>query len=97
MRDMVKVEIYGTLWCPYCNAARSLFERKGVVYEEHDASDPDVRMEMIQRAHGRRTVPQIFVADEHLGGYDDIAALDRRGKLDPILKPQSEPEAEACV
>lgn len=97
MRGMVKVQIYATAWCPYCNAAKSLFERKGVAYEEHDASDPAVRMEMIQRAHGRRTVPQIFVGDLHLGGYDDVAALERRGKLDPILRPESEPESEACV
>ncbi len=54
-------------------------------YEEVDADDPDVRMAMVQRANGRRTVPQIFVGETHVGGYDDMAALDRRGQLDPLL------------
>lgn len=80
-----RITIYGTDWCPYCNAAKSLLDRKGVAYEEIDASDPEVRADMIQRAHGRRTVPQIFVGDRHIGGYDDMAALDRRGQLDPLL------------
>jgi glutaredoxin 3 len=80
-----KVEIYTTEWCPYCHAAKALLHGKGVSYEERDASDPAVRAAMIQRAHGRRTVPQIFVGDAHVGGYDDMAALDRRGQLDPLL------------
>ena len=82
---MKKVEIYTTQWCPYCHAAKSLLERKGVAYEEVDADDPDTRMAMVQRAHGRRTVPQIFVGETHVGVYDDMAALDRSGKLDPLL------------
>lgn len=82
---MKKVEIYTTQWCPYCHAAKSLLDEKGVNYEEVDADDPDVRMAMVQRANGRRTVPQIFVGDTHVGGYDDMAALDRRGQLDPLL------------
>ena len=82
---MKKVEIYTTQWCPYCHAAKSLLDEKGVSYEEVDADDPDVRMAMVQRAHGRRTVPQIFVGETHVGGYDDMAALDRRGQLDPLL------------
>lgn len=85
MPDMSKVQIYTTGWCPYCYAAKALFKDKGVAYEEIDASDPQVRMDMIQRAHGRRTVPQIFIGDRHMGGYDDIAALERRGQLDPYL------------
>jgi glutaredoxin 3 len=82
---MTKVLIYGTDWCAYCNAAKALLEDKGIPYEEIDATDPEVRADMIQRAHGRRTVPQIFIGDTHVGGYDDLAALERRGKLDPLL------------
>ena len=82
---MAKVEIYTTNWCPYCDAVKSLLERKGVAYEEVDATPAETRAEMIQRAHGRRTVPQIFVDEKHVGGYDDLAALERGGKLDPIL------------
>jgi glutaredoxin 3 len=52
-----------------------------------DAEDPEIRMQMVERAHGRRTVPQIFIGDTHVGGYDDMAALDRRGQLDPLLTP----------
>ncbi|RYE07522.1 MAG: glutaredoxin 3 [Hyphomicrobiales bacterium] len=82
---MSKVQIYTTNWCPYCTAAKSLLADKGVAYEEIDATDPEVRADMVQRAHGRRTVPQIFIGDTHLGGYDDMAALERRGQLDPLL------------
>jgi glutaredoxin 3 len=82
---MKKVEIYTTQWCPYCDAAKSLLQSKGVDYEEVDADDTDTRMAMVQRAHGRRTVPQIFVGETHVGGYDDMAALERRGQLDPLL------------
>jgi len=82
---MKKVEIYTTRWCPYCHAAKSLLHEKGVAYDEVDATDPEMRQAMIQRAHGRRTVPQIFIGDTHVGGYDDMAALDRRGQLDPLL------------
>jgi glutaredoxin 3 len=83
--EMSKVQIYTTQWCPYCNAAKSLLNEKGVSYEEVNAEDPEVRMQMVERAHGRRTVPQIFIGDTHVGGYDDMAALDRHGKLDPLL------------
>jgi len=82
---MPKVQIYTTQWCPYCNAAKSLLQEKGVTYEEVNAEDPEVRAQMVERAHGRRTVPQIFIGDTHVGGYDDMAALDRRGQLDPLL------------
>ena len=82
---MPKVEIYTTQWCPYCNAAKSLLAEKGVAYDEVNAEDPEVRMQMVQRANGRRTVPQIFIGETHVGGYDDMAALDRRGQLDPLL------------
>ena len=82
---MSKVQIYTTQWCPYCHAAKSLLDEKGVTYEEVNAEDPEVRMQMVERAHGRRTVPQIFIGETHVGGYDDMAALERHGKLDPLL------------
>ena len=82
---MTKIQIYTTNWCPYCFAAKALLDDKGVGYDEIDATDPDVRMDMIQRAPGRRTVPQIFIGERHVGGYDDLAALERRGQLDPLL------------
>lgn len=82
---MKKVEIYTTGWCPYCNAAKSLLAEKGVAFDEIDADTPSSRMAMTQRANGRRTVPQIFIGDTHVGGYDDMAALERRGQLDPLL------------
>ena len=82
---MSKVQIYTTGWCPYCNAAKALLTEKGVEYEEIDVTDPSLRSAMVERAHGRRTVPQIFIGDTHVGGYDDIAALERRGQLDPLL------------
>jgi glutaredoxin 3 len=85
MTAMSKVLIYTTDWCPYCHAAKSLLDDKGIAYDEVDATDPDVRLDMIERAHGRRTVPQIFIGEHHVGGYDEIAALERRGQLDPLL------------
>lgn len=82
---MAKVEIYTTPTCPYCHAAKALLADKGVDYTEISVVDPDLREAMTKRAHGRRTVPQIFVGAIHVGGYDDMAALDRRGGLDPLL------------
>ncbi len=82
---MPKVEIYTTSTCPYCHAAKSMLNAKGVQYEEIDAYDPQTRTMMMERAKGRRTVPQIFVGETHVGGYDDMAAMDRAGKLDALL------------
>lgn len=83
---MRPVEIYTTPMCPYCHAAKRLLDSKGVAYREIDVSrDPSLRATMTQRAHGRRTVPQIFIGDTHVGGSDDIYALDHAGKLDPLL------------
>jgi glutaredoxin 3 len=82
---MPKVQIYSTDWCPYCNAAKSLLEDKGVPYEEIDVTEPALRIAMVERAHGRRTVPQIFIGDVHVGGYDELSRLERRGELDPLL------------
>ena len=86
---MPKVEIYTTPTCPYCHAAKSLLNDKGVQFEEITVLDPELRAAMTQRAHGRRTVPQIFVGETHVGGYDDLAALDRQVKLDPLLEAQA--------
>jgi glutaredoxin 3 len=82
---MPKVEIYTTPTCPYCHAAKALLSDKGVAFSEIDARDPDIRALMVERANGRRTVPQIFIGETHVGGYDDMAALERRGRLDPLL------------
>lgn len=83
---MRPVEIYTTPICPYCAMAKRLLQKKGVSYSEIDVSrDPSLREAMIQRAHGRRTVPQIFVGDTHVGGCDDLYALEDAGKLDPLL------------
>ena len=83
---MQRVEIYTTPWCPYCIAAKRLLQKKGVSFEETDVSaDPNERQTMMQRAHGRHTVPQIFIGGKHVGGSDELHALDRAGKLDPML------------
>ncbi len=83
---MANVTIYTKPWCPYCDAARELLTGKGVDFTEIDISGKaEVRAEMIQRANGQTTVPQVFVDDRHLGGCDDIYALDSAGKLDPVL------------
>ena len=82
---MKQVTIYTTPTCPFCVRAKRLLERKGVKYEEIDvAGDDDARMKLSQRT-GRRTVPQIFIGDEHVGGSDDLYALDAAGQLDPKL------------
>jgi len=83
---MAKVEIYTKFFCPYCSRAKRLLEDKGVTYEEYEISaGGEKRQEMIQRAGGRTTVPQIFIDDHHVGGSDDLAALEREGRLDPLL------------
>lgn len=83
---MAKVEIYATQTCPYCHAARRLLDGKGVAYKLIDVgAEPHRRSEMTQRAQGRRTVPQIFIDDRHVGGSDDLHALDAQGGLDPLL------------
>ncbi len=83
---MAEVEIYTTNVCPYCVRAKSLLSRKGVSYSEINITTDDaLRDAMIQRAGGKRTVPQIFIDGQHVGGCDDLYALDRAGKLDPML------------
>jgi glutaredoxin 3 len=83
---MASVIIYTRQFCGYCSAAKALLESKGVDFVEHDATgEPELRAEMIEKAHGRSTFPQIFINGQHVGGCDDIHALDRAGKLDPML------------
>ena len=83
---MPQIEIYTSPLCGFCHAAKRMLSEKGVSFAEIDvAADPGKRQEMMGRANGRHTVPQIFIGDEHIGGYDDMAALERTGKLDPLL------------
>ncbi|HVQ07425.1 MAG TPA: glutaredoxin 3 [Allosphingosinicella sp.] len=83
---MARVEIYTKIFCSYCARAKRLLGDKGVDYEEHDITlGGPKRAEMIQRAAGRTTVPQIFIGDTHVGGSDDLHALDAEGRLDPML------------
>ena len=83
---MARVEVYTKIFCPYCTRAKQLLASKGVEIEEIDISmGGPRRAEMIQRANGRTTVPQIFIDDRHVGGSDDLHALDREGRLDPLL------------
>lgn len=86
---MAEVTLYTRKMCGYCSAARSLLDRKGVAYTELDATfEPGLRQEMMQRS-GRFTFPQIFVGEVHVGGFDDLAALEREGRLDDLLAAPS--------
>jgi glutaredoxin 3 len=82
---MPPITIYTTGYCPYCVRAKDLLKRKGASYSEINAEDDAVREAMIVRAGGRRTVPQIFIGETHVGGFDDLYALDKAGKLDALL------------
>ena len=83
---MADVTIYSTMMCPYCYRAKALLGKKGISFTEIDVGmDPDKRREMMQRANGRHTVPQIFIGEQHVGGCDDLFALEQAGKLDPLL------------
>ncbi len=83
---MAKVELYTTPFCPYCRSAKTLLERKGVAFEEFDAPHGSAaRQAAVARSGGRTTVPQVFIDDRSIGGFDDLSALDRAGKLDLIL------------
>jgi glutaredoxin 3 len=84
---MAKVEIYTTMLCPYCYRAKKLLSQHGVAFTEIDVMmDGAKRREMIERAGGRRTVPQIFIDGKHVGGCDELYALDAAGKLAPLLQ-----------
>jgi len=81
-----KVIIYSTTYCPYCVRAKALFDRKGVVYTEIFVDSDDAKREEMTSKSQRMTVPQIFINDQHIGGCDDLYALDRAGKLNPLLE-----------
>ncbi len=84
---MPEITVYTKDYCPYCHAAKELLRKKGAAFTEIDIQKhPERRAEMIQKAGGRSTVPQIFIGGQHVGGCDDIHALDSAGKLDPLLK-----------
>jgi glutaredoxin 3 len=83
---MTNVTIYTRMMCGYCAAAKRLLDRKGVSYTDHDASfSPELRAKMIERANGRSTFPQIFVGEVHVGGADELHALEAQGRLDGLL------------
>lgn len=83
---MAEVEIYSSMFCPFCHRAKKLLSDKGVSFIEIDVdTSPGRRNEMVERAKGGYTVPQIFIDGDHVGGSDDLAALDRAGKLDGML------------
>src|ERR1700730_6324583 len=94
---MAAVDIYTIRYCPYCQDAKDLLSQKGVSFHEIDASgNRDIRKQMSERAGGRSTYPQIFIGATHVGGCDDLYALDEAGKLDPLLAPAKE-EAQGIV
>jgi glutaredoxin 3 len=83
---MSQIDIYSSMFCPFCHRAKTLLASKGAEFNEIDVDrDPNARMEMMRRANGGRTVPQIFIDDQHVGGSDDLAALERAGELDAML------------
>ncbi len=92
---MAAIDIYTTRYCPYCHEAKELLSRKGVSFHEIDVSgNRDKRKEMIARASGRSTYPQIFIGATHVGGCDDLYALEETGKLDPLLAQAKEQPAK---
>ena len=83
---MAKVEIYSSIWCPFCYRAKRLLEQKGVDYKEIEVSEnPNLKSEMLSRSDGRHTVPQIFIDGKGIGGSDELVALDQNGELDAML------------
>ena len=87
---MSRVEIYTTMFCPFCTRAKKLLAQKGVDYEDIDViAEPERRHEMIARAHGARTVPQIFIDGKHVGGCEELYALERMGELEGLLRKAS--------
>jgi glutaredoxin 3 len=86
MSETPEIVMYSTGWCPYCVRARGLLERKGAAFREIKVDDdPAERERMLARSGGRRTVPQIFIGERHVGGFDELYALDRAGELDQLL------------
>jgi glutaredoxin 3 len=90
---MARIDIYTTRYCGYCQSAKALLTRKGVAFSEIDVTgDQKGRSRMVERAHGRMTVPQIFIGSTHVGGFDELYALDRAGRLDPLLVTEEAPD-----
>lgn len=86
MSEAPDVVMYSTGWCPYCERARALLQRKGVAFREVKVDEDSAeRTNMLARSGGRRSVPQIFIGDRHVGGYDELYALDKAGELDELL------------
>jgi glutaredoxin 3 len=84
---MIEVTMYTTTTCPYCRSAKRLLDAKGIAYKEIDVRSVDVKTAMVSRS-GRRTVPQIFFGDWHVGGFDDLAQLESEGGIDKVLNPR---------
>jgi len=83
---MAQVTVYSGPNCPYCDRAKALLKKKGAAYTEYDVrADSDKLAEMMQKSNGKRTIPQIFIGETHIGGSDDLHALDSAGKLDALL------------
>jgi glutaredoxin 3 len=92
---MAAIDVYTIRYCPFCADPKDLLTRKGVNFHEIDASgDREIRSQMIERAHGRSTFPQIFIGATHVGGCDDLYALEEAGKLDPLLAEAKDSPAE---
>ena len=92
---MAAIDIYTIRYCPYCQDAKELLSQKGVSFHEIDASgNREIRKEMMERSGGRSTFPQIFIGATHVGGCDDLYALEQAGKLDPLLATAKEPTKE---
>ena len=86
MATQAKIEIYSGDYCPYCVRAKSLLKQRGLDFIEYNVqSEPEKRAEMMKRSQGARTIPQIFINDQHLGGCDDLYAVDKKGELDTWL------------
>ena len=83
---MADIEVYTANYCPYCSRAKDLLKKKGAIFKEIDiTTDNTARDALVEKSGGRRTVPQIFIGGKHIGGFDDLAALDKQGQLDALL------------
>lgn len=84
---MPRVELFSGPYCPYCDKAKALLNKKNIAFEEFNVKSDEVKLsEMLERSNGRKTIPQIFINGQHIGGCDDLYALDGAGKLDALLK-----------
>jgi glutaredoxin 3 len=83
---MAKIEIYTTGYCPYCTRAKMLLDNKSIKYTEIPVSSDQSRIDLVKKANGQKTVPQIFIDDQHIGGYDDLYQLNAEKKLDDLIK-----------